>query len=289
MAFNGFSSGTLGRSWPISPSTTTAPGSPRTARATTASCSARQRAFVDAVGAAFAAIDPRVQCVTRRSTARSSASTATPASRSDKSPYKTYSDLWFWIGDDRKTAPGYFVRIVPEGVWVGGGAHSLHARRSSRGCAQRSSAPASGGELEAMLGDLRRRRLRDRRADARARAGGVLGGCAHGPSCCASRCVHAIEKVSPAPPEFCERGVRGLVHGAVRAGQAARRLACRGDSAGTSPRTCGCRRPGRLGAMRHASVLAAQEALSPPSAQQSDRALRTRACARSAVTSSQSS
>ena len=43
----------------------------------------------------------------------------------DKSPYKTYADMWFWIGDDRKGSAGYFIRLVPDAVWVGGGAHWL--------------------------------------------------------------------------------------------------------------------------------------------------------------------
>jgi uncharacterized protein (TIGR02453 family) len=84
-----------------------------------------ERAFVDAVGSAFAGIDQRVHAdpAVNRSIFRINRDTR--FSR-DKSPYKTYADLWFWIGDDRKTAPaGYFVRIVSGAVWVGGGVHKL--------------------------------------------------------------------------------------------------------------------------------------------------------------------
>jgi uncharacterized protein (TIGR02453 family) len=84
-----------------------------------------EREFVDAVGSAFAAIDLRVNAdpAVNRSIFRINRDTRFSK---DKSPYKTYADMWFWIGNDRKTAPaGYFVRLIPEAVWIGGGVHSL--------------------------------------------------------------------------------------------------------------------------------------------------------------------
>jgi len=72
----------------------------------------------------------------------------------DKSPYKTHADVWFWVGDDRKTAPGYFVRIVANGVWIGGGAHML----SPDGLAQMRQAIAaepSGSEVQRVVDGLR--------------------------------------------------------------------------------------------------------------------------------------
>jgi uncharacterized protein (TIGR02453 family) len=112
----------------------------------------RQRAFVSAVGAAFSQVDPRVQCVPSVDRSIFRINRDTRFSR-DKSPYKTHSDLWFWIGDDRKSSPGYFMRIVPEGVWVGGGAHSLQPPQLAR---MRAAivASASGGKLESILGGL---------------------------------------------------------------------------------------------------------------------------------------
>lgn len=84
----------------------------------------RQRAFVDAVGERFAAIDPRVRCEPSVDRSIYRINRDTRFTR-DKSPYKTYADMWFWIGADRKHSPGYFVRIVPTAVWVGGGQHFM--------------------------------------------------------------------------------------------------------------------------------------------------------------------
>ena len=83
-----------------------------------------ERDFVDAIGAAFAQIDQRVHAMPSvdRSIFRLNRDTRFAH---DKSPYKTYSDLWFWVGPDRKFAAGYFVRIVPDAVWIGGGQHQM--------------------------------------------------------------------------------------------------------------------------------------------------------------------
>jgi uncharacterized protein (TIGR02453 family) len=159
----------------------------------------RQRAFVDAVGVAFSGVDPRVQCVPSvdRSIFRINRDTRFSP---DKSPYKTYSDLWFWIGSDRKTAPGYFMRFVPEGLWVGCGAHRLTPEQVGRLRAA-IVAPASGVEFERMLGEL---------AEAGYEIGDkTLARVPAGFSKDAPRAdllrltvVHAIEKVSPPPAEF---------------------------------------------------------------------------------------
>jgi len=84
----------------------------------------RERDFVDAVGASFAALDQRVQAVPAVDRSIFRINRDTRFSR-DKSPYKTHADLWFWIGDDRKSAPGYFLRLVPGSVMIGGGAHQM--------------------------------------------------------------------------------------------------------------------------------------------------------------------
>jgi uncharacterized protein (TIGR02453 family) len=91
-----------------------------------------QREFVDAVGTAFAAVDQRVNAdsAVNRSIFRINRDTRFSK---DKSPYKTYADVWFWIGSDRKTAPaGYFMRLIPEAVWIGGGVHSLTPEQITR-------------------------------------------------------------------------------------------------------------------------------------------------------------
>ncbi|NTU71419.1 MAG: DUF2461 domain-containing protein [Coriobacteriia bacterium] len=159
----------------------------------------RQKAFVDAVGVAFAAVDPRVQCVpaVNRSIFRINRDTRFAR---DKSPYKTYSDMWFWIGPDRKGAAGYFVRIVPEGIWVGGGAHWLAPEHLARLRAA-IIAPATGEELAAMLDGLTAEgyELGDKTL-ARVPAGFS----AESPRAELLKytAVHAIEKTEPVPPEF---------------------------------------------------------------------------------------
>jgi uncharacterized protein (TIGR02453 family) len=89
-----------------------------------------EKDFVDAVGGKFAQLDQRVQAVpaVNRSIFRINRDVRfTP----DKSPYKTHSDLWFWVGDDRKFASGYFVRILPDAVWIGGGQYQMGPSRYS--------------------------------------------------------------------------------------------------------------------------------------------------------------
>ena len=42
----------------------------------------------------------------------------------DKSPYKTYFDLWFWEGDrPSRECPGFFFRLTPEALMLGAGMH----------------------------------------------------------------------------------------------------------------------------------------------------------------------
>jgi len=90
-----------------------------------------EREFVDAVGAAFAAVDQRVQAVPAIDRSIFRINRDTRFSR-DKSPYKTYSDLWFWIGDDRKSSPGYFLRLTADEIWVGCGAHNVTPEQLAR-------------------------------------------------------------------------------------------------------------------------------------------------------------
>ncbi len=84
----------------------------------------RQREFVDAVGEAFSAVDSRVRCEPAVDRSIYRINRDTRFSR-DKSPYKTYADMWFWVGEDRKQSPGYFVRIAPDAIWAGGGRHFM--------------------------------------------------------------------------------------------------------------------------------------------------------------------
>jgi uncharacterized protein (TIGR02453 family) len=91
----------------------------------------RERDFVDAVGSAFGAIDQRVNAepAVNRSIYRINRDIRFSH---NKSPYKTHADMWFWIGEDRKSAPGYFLRLAPGGVMIGGGAHQLTPEQLKR-------------------------------------------------------------------------------------------------------------------------------------------------------------
>jgi hypothetical protein len=43
----------------------------------------------------------------------------------DKTPYKDHLDFWFWAGDRRTALSGLFLRIAPDAVIVGAGAHGF--------------------------------------------------------------------------------------------------------------------------------------------------------------------
>jgi uncharacterized protein (TIGR02453 family) len=46
----------------------------------------------------------------------------------DKTPYKAHIDLWFWHGDRKNwSTPGYFFRLEPKKLTVGGGTHRFDA------------------------------------------------------------------------------------------------------------------------------------------------------------------
>ena len=91
----------------------------------------RQRDFVDAIGTAFAALDQRVQAnpAVDRSIFRINRDTRFAR---DKSPYKTYADMLFWIGGDRRKGAGYFLRLQPVGVMIGGGVHMVDDEELAR-------------------------------------------------------------------------------------------------------------------------------------------------------------
>jgi uncharacterized protein (TIGR02453 family) len=44
---------------------------------------------------------------------------------SDKRPYKDHLDFWFWEGDRKAAVSGLFLRVWPDGVIVGAGAHGF--------------------------------------------------------------------------------------------------------------------------------------------------------------------
>jgi uncharacterized protein (TIGR02453 family) len=51
----------------------------------------------------------------------------------DKSPYKTYLDLWFWQGSGpSRECPGYFLRLQAEQLTLGAGMHAFSGARLER-------------------------------------------------------------------------------------------------------------------------------------------------------------
>jgi len=72
----------------------------------------------------------------------------------DKSPFKTHADMWFWVGADRKSAAGYFIRIVAHGIWIGGGVHMLTPEQLAR-MRQAIAEEPSGSEIAGIVERLR--------------------------------------------------------------------------------------------------------------------------------------
>lgn len=77
------------------------------------------RAFVSDVGA-----DPRVNGSIFRIARDTRFS-------KDKRPYKDHLDLWFWVGD-RKRGPGFWFRLTPEELLLGGGMHHFEPAQLER-------------------------------------------------------------------------------------------------------------------------------------------------------------
>jgi uncharacterized protein (TIGR02453 family) len=113
----------------------------------------RQKAFVEAMGGALESVAPGTHADPRVNGSIFRINRDTRFSR-DKSPYKKHADVWFWVGEDRKTAPGYFVRITSDTVWIGGGAHVVSDVGLKR-MREAIAADGTGRELEAILARLR--------------------------------------------------------------------------------------------------------------------------------------
>ncbi len=83
-----------------------------------------EKEFVSAMGEHFQMFAPGIQAIPRVNGSIFRINRDTRFSK-DKTPYKTNADIWFWEGEDRKAASGFFLRIVPKAIWVGAGAHML--------------------------------------------------------------------------------------------------------------------------------------------------------------------
>jgi uncharacterized protein (TIGR02453 family) len=72
---------------------------------------------------------------------------------SDKRPYKDHLDFWFWEGDRKAAVSGLFLRVWPDGVVIGSGAHGFdkHQLTTYRDAVADATA---GAELATIVGDL---------------------------------------------------------------------------------------------------------------------------------------
>ena len=68
----------------------------------------------------------------------------------DKRPYKDHLDFWFWEGERKTAVSGLFLRVSPDGVVVGAGAHGFDRDRLAlyRGAV---GDPNAGRELAAVV------------------------------------------------------------------------------------------------------------------------------------------
>lgn len=72
---------------------------------------------------------------------------------SDKRPYKDHLDFWFWEGDRKSAVSGLFLRVWPDGVIVGAGAHGFdkHQLAAYRDAVADAT---TGAELATIVSDL---------------------------------------------------------------------------------------------------------------------------------------
>lgn len=73
----------------------------------------------------------------------------------DKRPYKDHLDFWLWEGDRKAAVSGLFLRIAPEEVVVGAGAHGF-ARDQLAAYRSAVAEPVAGAELASIVARLER-------------------------------------------------------------------------------------------------------------------------------------
>ena len=79
--------------------------------------------FIAALGPKLRTISPKVQFEPRINGSLFRIQRDVRFSK-DKTPYKPHIDLWFWHGDRKNwSTPGYFFRLEPKKLTVGGGTH----------------------------------------------------------------------------------------------------------------------------------------------------------------------
>lgn len=86
------------------------------------------RRFVVAAGAALAEIAPAIEAEPRIDGSIFRVNRDIRFSN-DKRPYKDHLDFWFWEGDRRDAVSGFYIRITPNELGIGAGAHRFDKER----------------------------------------------------------------------------------------------------------------------------------------------------------------
>lgn len=86
------------------------------------------KAFVETVAPALRKIAPEIEAEPRVLGSIFRINRDTRFS-TDKRPYKDHLDLWFWHGDRKTAVSGLFLRIAPDEIIVGAGAHGFDRER----------------------------------------------------------------------------------------------------------------------------------------------------------------
>lgn len=90
------------------------------------------RAFVERMGPQLRALSPDVQFEAKINGSIGRVNRDTRFSR-DKQPYKDHLDIFFWHGERKGwNQPGFFLRVMPEAVWMGSGMHHFDSEGLTR-------------------------------------------------------------------------------------------------------------------------------------------------------------
>jgi uncharacterized protein (TIGR02453 family) len=90
------------------------------------------KAFVEAVGAKLKAVEPAIHAIPKVNGSIFRINRDVRFSK-DKRPYKTYFDMWFWVGDKKGwDTPGFFWRMTKDSVVVGVGMHAFQKEALAR-------------------------------------------------------------------------------------------------------------------------------------------------------------
>ena len=110
------------------------------------------KAFVESAGPGLAAVVPGITAEPRVLGSIFRINRDTRFS-SDKRPYKDHLDFWFWQGPRKSAVSGLFLRVSPDGVIIGAGAHGFDKSQLARYRA--AVADTTGGaDLATIVADL---------------------------------------------------------------------------------------------------------------------------------------